>query len=175
MIPGSERCILNSDRLEQTMTMTMTPIGDTTPINSADVAADTRDTVLRPSARTILTRELAETIAAGVFDAMSQQPCPVDQRAAQTPPNPGALHRQGDRACNVGRCRQLVPGSGPAPSGPPQVLNRNGSQTVRVVAYSTREPVWPTTPLVPGCSCLSADNRRYDPTADVRGRDVTSW
>jgi hypothetical protein len=58
----------------------MTAIGDTTAINSTDVAADTRDTVLWPSARTILTRELAATTAAGVFDAMSQQPSPVDQR-----------------------------------------------------------------------------------------------
>jgi beta-galactosidase GanA len=92
MIPDSEHRILNSDRLEETMTMTA--IGDSTPINSTDVAADTRDTLLQPSARTILTRELAATTAAGVFDAMSQQPSPVDQRAAQTQPHPGALHRR---------------------------------------------------------------------------------
>jgi hypothetical protein len=152
MIPDSEHRILNSDRLEETMTMTA--IGDSTPINSTDVAADTRDTVLWPSARTILTRELAATTAAGVFDAMNQQPSPVDQRAARTQPHPGALHRQGDRARNVGRCRQRVPASSLVTSGPPQVLKRNGSQTVRVIGYSTREPVWPTTPLyqgVPAC------------------------
>jgi hypothetical protein len=153
--------------------MTTTAIGDSTPINSTDVAADTRDTLLRPSARTILTRELAATTAAGVFDAMSQQPSPVDQRAdAATSRRPAPA---GHRARNVGLCRQRVPASGLVTSGPPQVLKRNGSQTVRVVGYSTGEPVWPTTPLLPRCSCLSADNRRYDPTADVRGRDVRSW
>jgi hypothetical protein len=131
----------------------MTAMGDTTPINGTDVAADTRDT-LQPSARTILTRELAATTAAGVFDAMSQRPSPVDQRAAQTQPHPGALHRRGDRARNVGRCRQRAPASGRVTSGPPPVLKRNGSQTVRVVGYSTREPLWPTTPLLTGCSCL---------------------
>jgi len=173
MIPDSEHRILNSDRLKETMTTTA--IGDTTPINSTHVAADTRDTLLQPSARTILTRELAATTAADVFDAMSQEPSPVDQRAAQTQPHPGALRRRGDHARNVGRCRQRGPASGLVTSGPPHVLKRNGAQTVRVVGYSTREPVWPTTPLLPGCSCLSADNRRYDPTADVRGRDVRSW
>jgi len=96
MIPDSEHRILNSDRLKETMTTTA--IGDTTPINSTHVAADTRDTLLQPSARTILTRELAATTAAGVFDAMSQEPSPVDQRAAQTQPHPGALRRRGDHA-----------------------------------------------------------------------------
>ena len=39
MIPDSEHRILNSDRLKETMTTTA--IGDTTPINSTHVAADT--------------------------------------------------------------------------------------------------------------------------------------